>query len=283
MRFMYLGTAAAEGWPAVFCNCPSCREAMRLGGRNIRTRSQSLINEDFLIDLPPDTYLHKLRFGLDLSKVRYLFITHMHMDHFYPQELSVRGGGYSHDMVSEDLDIYCARETEDFFNRTSAWETEKDSLAHMHFHTLKAFEPVQAGGYRVVPLRASHMQDGNEPFIYHITDEDGKQVLYLHDSGFYRDDVWDYFKSICQDKKAVDMVSFDGTLGDAESSHGHHMGIYEVFRTKQHMMELGVIDAHTHCVMNHFSHNGHLLYDQLVQASSVHGIDVAFDGYTFTI
>ena len=64
-------------------------------GKNIRTRAQALINEDLLIDLPPDTYMHKLQHNLDLTSVRYLLITHCHMDHFYPQELTVRGSGYS--------------------------------------------------------------------------------------------------------------------------------------------------------------------------------------------
>ena len=45
MEFTYLGTAAAEGWPAVFCRCKYCLEAQRLGGKNIRTRSQAIINE----------------------------------------------------------------------------------------------------------------------------------------------------------------------------------------------------------------------------------------------
>ena len=43
MKLTYLGTAAAEGWPAAFCNCDGCRAARRLGGRNIRTRSQALV------------------------------------------------------------------------------------------------------------------------------------------------------------------------------------------------------------------------------------------------
>ena len=55
MKFQYLGTAAAEGWPAVFCRCEACEEAARRGGKNIRTRSQALVNDDLLLDLPPDT------------------------------------------------------------------------------------------------------------------------------------------------------------------------------------------------------------------------------------
>lgn len=44
MKFIYLGTAAAEGFPAVFCDCAFCKEARMLNGKNIRTRSQALIN-----------------------------------------------------------------------------------------------------------------------------------------------------------------------------------------------------------------------------------------------
>lgn len=43
MKITYLGTAAAEGFPAMFCNCEYCREAKKLGGKNIRTRSQAII------------------------------------------------------------------------------------------------------------------------------------------------------------------------------------------------------------------------------------------------
>ena len=38
MKIRFLGTAAAEGWPAVFCACESCKRAERLGGKDIRTR-----------------------------------------------------------------------------------------------------------------------------------------------------------------------------------------------------------------------------------------------------
>ena len=30
MKLRYLGTAAAEGWPAVFCRCPHCDRASTL-------------------------------------------------------------------------------------------------------------------------------------------------------------------------------------------------------------------------------------------------------------
>ena len=75
MKITYYGTAAGEAWPGVFCDCELCRKARELGGKNIRTRSQALINDDLLVDMPPDNYLHTLYFGLDLSKVRTLIFT----------------------------------------------------------------------------------------------------------------------------------------------------------------------------------------------------------------
>ena len=34
MKIRYLGTAAAEGWPALFCSCPICTKARAEGGRS---------------------------------------------------------------------------------------------------------------------------------------------------------------------------------------------------------------------------------------------------------
>ena len=37
----------------MFCRCELCEKARALGGKNIRTRSQALVNDDLLLDLPP--------------------------------------------------------------------------------------------------------------------------------------------------------------------------------------------------------------------------------------
>lgn len=56
MKITYLGTAAAEGIPALFCSCDVCKKSMELGGRNIPTRSQAIIDDTLPIDFPCDTY-----------------------------------------------------------------------------------------------------------------------------------------------------------------------------------------------------------------------------------
>ena len=72
MRIKYLGTAAAEGVPAIFCSCEVCKKARELGGRNIRTRSQAIIDDRLLIDFPPDSCVHFMTNSIDAIKNRKL-------------------------------------------------------------------------------------------------------------------------------------------------------------------------------------------------------------------
>lgn len=44
MKIAYLGTGAAEGIPAIFCSCPYCSGVRLRGGKEIRSRSQILID-----------------------------------------------------------------------------------------------------------------------------------------------------------------------------------------------------------------------------------------------
>ena len=99
MRIKFLGTSAAEGVPAAFCNCELCKRAKEKGGRDIRTRSQILINDDTLFDFPMDTYMHMLRYKLDLSAIKRVLITHAHMDHCYPQEFCMRGEPFARNLT----------------------------------------------------------------------------------------------------------------------------------------------------------------------------------------
>ena len=87
MKIEYLGTGAAEGFPAMFCNCEHCRRARTDLQREMRTRSQAIVDGELLIDFPPESYLHAMRGGFDFSAVSYLLVTHSHTDHFYAQEL----------------------------------------------------------------------------------------------------------------------------------------------------------------------------------------------------
>ncbi len=76
MEIQYLGTAAAEGLPALFCDCETCRRARDMGGKEMRTRTQSVVDGKLLIDLPPDTYTHALNYHLRLNNKYLLTINY---------------------------------------------------------------------------------------------------------------------------------------------------------------------------------------------------------------
>lgn len=277
MKLTYLGTAAAEGWPAVFCTCDACRDARRLGGKNIRTRTQALVNRDLMLDLSPDTYAHALRAGTDFSSVRYLLVTHSHTDHFYPVELTLHGSWYAHGMESPTIDIYCNEATRDYFYKAAAHELENEVADSLRFHILNPFEATVFGDYRVTPLPARHMTPADEPYFY-LIEQGETSMLYAHDTGRFFSEVYDYLAKL---PKPLDLVSFDCTSGPLENGpNGGHMGIPDNILVKERLREIGAVDNHTRLIVNHFSHNGGLLHDGLTALAAPHGMVPAYDGMT---
>ena len=81
MKILFMGTAAAEGVPALFCQCGQCLYAREHGGKEIRGRCGAMIDGRLKIDFGPDSYAHMLKYHLDYLSMRALLITHGHEDH----------------------------------------------------------------------------------------------------------------------------------------------------------------------------------------------------------
>ena len=179
MKITYLGTAAAEGWPALFCNCEYCKNAKKLGGKNIRTRSQALINNDLLIDFPADSYMHMLKTGYDMSAVKHCFVTHSHIDHFEPTDLVMRiDSCYAHNMTEPYMHFYGNAKVMSRFDRFVGSLGEEPNPPSVTLTEIEAYQTVYADNYRVTPLRAYHAES-ESAFIYLV--EDGEKIL-LYDS-----------------------------------------------------------------------------------------------------
>ena len=74
----------------------SCKRARSLGGKNLRSRSQALVDGKLLIDFPPDTLYHVYSFGLPLHKIKNVIITHRHADHLYDNDFIQRRETYAY-------------------------------------------------------------------------------------------------------------------------------------------------------------------------------------------
>ncbi len=272
MKLTYLGTAAAEGFPAVFCNCKYCLEARELKGKNIRTRSQSIINDDLLIDLPADTYHHFLQNNIEGYKIKYLLVTHSHQDHFYFEELKMRHAPYAHGMLEETLEVYCSQGT---YNAIM----EKGVPENVSLTLLKPFVSVAIGDYTVTPLPARHYK-GDDALIYLISDGK-KHLLYAHDTGYFFDEVIAYLKD---NQIKLDMISFDCTNIDILiPDNGSHMGLENIGRLTSVLVENGNILPETIKYINHFSHNANPIHHILEKRVASMGFEVSFDGCAVTV
>ena len=138
MKIRYLGTAAAEGIPGMFCACRICQNALRVRGKEVKTRSQALVDEKILVDFPPDTYMHILNYGLDLRSLKYCIITHAHNDHFYVDDFWCRLEGIAYDIEEGPMHIYL---TEAGYQMALACHGENADGKRLKFHKIEAFVP----------------------------------------------------------------------------------------------------------------------------------------------
>jgi phosphoribosyl 1,2-cyclic phosphate phosphodiesterase len=276
LKLTYYGTAAGEGWPGLFCNCDLCKAARDLKGKNIRTRSQALINEDLLIDLTPDTNMHCIVYGLDLSTVDNLLVTHSHSDHFNASEIELLRDPFAHERPNI-FQVYGNNRVKEKIWMDVPGVEEGEDKSKFKFHYAEPFQPIAIKDYIVVPLLALH--DKKEECLFYQVTQDGKTILYAHDTGAFPEQTIEYLKA---NKVHLDLVSLDCTT-QSEPDGKNHMGLIDAVKEKQRLTELGLGDENTVWVVNHFSHNGLWLHDQMVTEADKYGFLVSYDGMSIEI
>ncbi len=268
MKINYLGTAAFEGVPALFCSCDVCEEARKLGGKNYRTRSQALINEDLLIDFNADTYTHFHYSKFDLRKVDSCLITHSHCDHFYVDDI---------EMARRDF-IWQYNKTLHFYGGSTACRQISDFALRpwnqgvFDARVVYDGEVFTAGNYEVLALRANH-DPASSPLIYAISDGK-KRMLYGNDTHLLFDSNYEHLKKFGH----LDLVSLDCTGMIQHGWTSSHMTLELVLEVFDRMKKEGIIDDTTIKVVNHFSHNGGINHDAFSEICKQYGIIVAYDG-----
>lgn len=276
MEIKILGSAAYERVPAMFCQCSACEQARKLGGRNIRTQAQTLINDDLLIDFGQDNYLHYLNSSADYTKIRNLLVTHTHADHFMPNELCMTTGCFAVNDLVEEIGVWGNRHCAELF----AANPHKTLCS---INQISAFDTFWAGKYTVTALPASHGTD--EPFVFIISDGEWT-LLYNNDTGLWKDDVYDF---VANQKLCFDAVISDCTFGFQDKTGISHMSIENNKAHRQRLMDLGAVTENTKWVVTHFSHNGLFLNEKAVSAqeleqiASKDGMIAAYDGIVITL
>lgn len=282
MKLQFLGTGAAEGAPAVFCQCDVCRELRKRGEKEYHTRAQFLIDDAVGIDYPPDAYYHALRFGVDLSKLRYLLVTHSHMDHFYAHDFILRGYKYcTH--IEEPLTIYGNEEVAKVFQECTRREMREEVANRIRLQVVSAFKPFVFGDnneYQAIPLLAQHSK-AETAFVY-LIEKGETSYLHLTDTGRLPIETLDFLESAFKKKgKAVDFITFDCTfLYRTAGEVSRHMGLEDNKAMQTEFLRRGIADKHTKYAITHYSHNNNPLLETLKKAEEEYGYLPTFDGTT---
>lgn len=271
MKLTYLGTAAAEGIPGLFCDCENCRYAREHGGKEIRTRSQAIVNDDLLIDFPADALMHANLYSVDYGKVSHLLITHDHDDHWIPRELTYLHTGFSH--PSEDypgLTVYGSADIKAKFDAVMPPDGK------VRVTVTEPYAPFAVGRYTVTALRANH--GGGNPYNYIISDGK-KTLLYAHDTDVYKEETLAY---LAETDLHFDLVSLDCTEAARESmNYEGHMCLTTDRKMIADLRERGCIDDTTKIVLNHFTHNTPVVgYEVFGKIAARDGFLVSYDGMT---
>ena len=272
MKLTYFGTAAAEGFPAFFCNCEYCRAARKKRGKNIRSRSQAMINDDLLIDFPPDTYHHFAENGVEGDLIKYILITHSHGDHLHAGDMIFRTGAYSHERRVPEVRLLCGKGA---YNKITALG---GAIKHITPELTENYKKYSLGEYTVTSLPAKHYP-GDDARFYII--EQDKTMLYAHDTGYFYDEVFDYFR---ETETVFDLISLDCTYVTLPvSDDAGHMGIENIRRVVKRLREIGAVTDKTTVVINHFSHNGNPDHERLCEYVKEDGFVVSYDGLSIEI
>ena len=273
MELKILGSGGGEGFPALFCECDHCKAARKAGGKSLRSLSQTLIDGKLLIDLPAATHAHCLAHGFGLGHVEHLLITHTHADHYVPEILDTRGGGFAHNMAAEKLNIYGNKDVKRRFEGTfELFPIGKEIRESIVLHVVHAFESFTAGEYKITPIKACHAFE--EDSLNYIIDDGEKALLYLVDSGYPYEETLDFINNY---GKKFDCVVMDATMGD--SYYKGHMNHDENKKLKEYLISSGACDKSSKFIITHITHNHTGTHEYVEKIFAGSGIEVSYDGY----
>jgi len=245
---------------------------MSLGGRNIRGRSCILINDNILIDFPPDIFAYKIHYGLNLVKVTDIFITHSHIDHLAPSELCYYHEVYSNRNNPDSiLNVHGNKKVVQVIN--DMLEFDMDGCPEcISLNLLHAFKTVNIAGVCVTPLPALH--DSREDCFIYLIEEQNKRILLANDSGLLTGETCEYLAG-----KNLDIVALDCTHGKLIlDENASHMAIGGNVKTKSRLLSQKSATEKTMFISHHFSHNGLINYCDFASIAGDSGFISSYDG-----
>lgn len=272
MKLRIMGTAAAEGIPAMYCNCGLCQKALALGGKNIRTRQQALIDGELLVDFGPETYAHLLAAGMNMAGIGHILVTHSDCDHLVADNFYSRRPGFAYAPRYDKIHVWASGAV---CAKIASSVLREELEAGYVLESMEPYRTYLVGGHRVTGFPAVHMRPEDEARIY-LIEKDGAALLYCLDTGILRDEI--FYGWFAEHGTALGAIVFDCTKGDRPQDYYIHMGMEENKEMLERLIAVGAASCDTPCICTHFSHNCRATHEELVSAAQKYGFTVAYDG-----
>ena len=291
-KLLVLGSAAAEGVPALFCDCRVCREAAAKGGPDVRARTSYNFGGEVQIDFGPDALQAWQAHRDVLRRMRHILVTHSHEDHLQPSDLLYHSRGFAAvPALDEVLTIHGTAPTRRRIER-EFWlgnkeplerKLEQSRLAFHEFRPFDAFELPDCGAL-VRTFAADHWEE-LQPCVFLVTLR-GRTAFVCNDTGWLPDASWDALAKL-RGEVAIDVAVLDDTgmlQGAPEGPAGSetwtrgHMSAPTILRAYDRLDELGLLAPGCVRAVNHFSHNGGSTHDEMRAFYEPRGIVVGRDG-----
>ena len=264
----FLGSAAAEAIPGIFCDCEVCRQARKLGGKDIRMRTSYMIDQSLVVDMGPDTIRQMQRFDCDAGKIRHIMLTHMHNDHFVSWEFNRRPA----ERRTAELCVYGTEKCGKQFVQQAFHGREADMLKRgFRFVVLCNYARTRiATNISVTAIPATHNMSVPGTAMLYIIEKRKKRVFIGNDSGTLCPEA-EKFLSSYPDR--INAAIVDCTFGTRTMGTGHQGGekclrTFELFKYTENAAK----------VVNHFSHNCGSNHAGLEEYFNPKGVMVGYDG-----
>jgi len=288
MKFTFLGTSSAEGFPMAGCTCANCEDARQRSSLLVRKCALGLVNDDLLLDFGPDVMEACAVHGVSQARVRYCLITHAHSDHLHLPNFihrSVGNGG----AAAPRLHLYASRAvaeyttsglrsllTADDFtaNADGSWASERLNLT---VHGVAAFSSFTVGAYRVTAFPANHPTP-HQPLVYAVAGG-GRAIFYGVDTAELPEAVWCAFH---ERRLRFDLVALDHTYGP-DTIKTDHLNPRTFAAHVARLRDEGLLAADARIFAHHLAHEPHPPRARLASAAVAHDYEVPHDGLSVVL
>lgn len=230
--------------------------------KDARRASSVLLGGHMLIDCGPHC-LDALRIvGMPTSSITDLFLTHLHSDHFNPDNVQAIANAKDTPLrvwVSEGAVL------PDFSNVTV-----------MSMKKFCAYTPEE--GWTVTGVSANHDPETAPQHL--LFEKNGKKLLYACDGAWFMTATYNFLK-----KSHLELLIIDATCGDGEGDYriAEHNTIPMLRLMLPSLKTVEMVDEHTEIYLTHLAPSLHKSHAETVEIVRPMGCRVAFDGLRLTI